>query len=542
MQLFGQMMYQPMLLSSLLERAARQYSGVEIVSRGAEGDIHRYTYRDCNARSGQLSQALQAYGIKVGDRIGTLAWNGYRHMETYYGVSGIGGVCHTINPRLFPDQIAYIINHARDRMVFFDASFAALVEQIAAQCPLVERWVMLSEKASVPSSFSIRVESYEELIHGFDEVFEWPRFDERLAAVLCYTSGTTGDPKGVLYSHRSLTLMAFSSALPDSLGLSAVETVAPVVPMFHVNAWGLPFSAPLVGAKLVFPGAKLDGESLHSLFEQEGVTLSAAVPTVWLGFVDYMRRKGKTTQTFKRAIVGGAACPPQLAASLSDVGVHAVHAWGMTEMSPLGTVCSRSHALARAGADEWAQVSAKQGRALPGVELKIVGPDDTELPWDGTSAGELMARGHWVADRYFGSDSSTLRGGWFPTGDIATIDPDGYMHITDRSKDVIKSGGEWISSIELENIALSHPDVESAACIGCAHPKWDERPLLVVVRREGASLDARQLLSFYSDKVAKWCIPDDVVFVPSLPLTATGKLQKVALRQMYGKHFVESAN
>ncbi|REG49012.1 fatty-acyl-CoA synthase [Paraburkholderia sp. BL6669N2] len=540
MQLFGQMMYQPMLLSSLLERAARQYSGVEIVSRDAEGDIHRYTYRDCHTRSGQLAQALQAYGIKVGDRIGTLAWNGYRHMETYYGVSGIGGVCHTINPRLFPDQIAYIINHAQDRMVFFDASFAALVEQIAGQCPRVERWVMLCEKAPLPPSFSISVESYEDLIGGLDENFEWPHFDERLAAVLCYTSGTTGDPKGVLYSHRSLTLMAFSSALPDSLGLSAVETVAPVVPMFHVNAWGLPFSAPLVGAKLVFPGAKLDGESLHSLFEQEGVTLSAAVPTVWLGFVDYMRRSGKATQTFKRAIVGGAACPPQLAASMREVGVKAVHAWGMTEMSPLGTVCSRSHELAHAGEDEWARVSTKQGRALPGVELKIVGPDETELPWDGTSAGELMARGHWVADSYFGSDKSTLRDGWFPTGDIATIDPDGYMHITDRSKDVIKSGGEWISSIELENIALSHPDVESAACIGCAHPKWDERPLLVVVRREGSSLDAWQLLSFYSDKVAKWCIPDDVVFVPSLPLTATGKLQKVALRQKYGNHFVDS--
>jgi acyl-CoA synthetase (AMP-forming)/AMP-acid ligase II len=540
MQLFGQMMYQPMLLSSLLERAARQYSQVEIVSRGVEGDVHRYTYRDCNARSSKLAQALTAYGIKVSDRIGTLAWNGYRHMETYYGVSGIGGVCHTINPRLFPEQIAYIINHAQDRMVFFDVSFAALVEQIAERCPCVERWVMLCDKASLPLNFGVALQSYEELIDGYSGQFAWPTFDEREAAVLCYTSGTTGEPKGVLYSHRSLTLMAFSSALPDSLGLSAVETVAPVVPMFHVNAWGLPFSAPLVGAKLVFPGAKLDGESLHTLFEQEGVTLSAAVPTVWLGFVDYMRRSGKTTQAFKRAVVGGAACPPQLAASLKGVGVHAIHAWGMTEMSPLGTVCSRSHALAHAGEDEWEKINAKQGRALPGVDLKIVGSDDEELPWDGMSAGELMARGHWVADRYFGSDKSSLRDGWFPTGDIATIDPDGYMHITDRSKDVIKSGGEWISSIELENIAVSHPDVESAACIGCAHPKWDERPLLVVVKREGASLDAGQLLDFYNDKVAKWWIPDDVVFVPALPLTATGKLQKVALRQTYGKHFIDS--
>ena len=538
MELPGQMMYAPMLLSSILEQAARHSAEVEIVSRRVEGDVHRYTYRDCHTRSKQLAQALDARGIEAGDRIGTLAWNGYRHMELYFGVSGIGAVCHTINPRLFPEQIVYIINHARDRFVFFDASFASLVEQIAALCPHVEKWVMLCDEAALPHEFAVPLESYETLIAGHDGHFTWPRFDEQQAALLCYTSGTTGDPKGVLYSHRSITLMCYGSALPDTLALSATETIAPVVPMFHVNAWGLPFSATLVGAKLVLPGAKLDGESLCTLFEQEGVTMSAGVPTVWLGFVDYMRRTGKTSTTFRRAIVGGAACPPHLAAAMAEVGVKAVHAWGMTELSPLGTVCSGSRGYAGKSAEEQAAIQAKQGRAVPGIDLKIVGSDGAELPWDGQSAGDLMARGHWVADRYFGAEHSALDDGWFPTGDVATIDPDGYMRITDRSKDVIKSGGEWISSIELENIAVSHPEIEKAACIACAHPKWDERPLIVAVRREGSSVGARDVLDFYAGKVAKWCVPDDIVFVDDLPLTATGKVQKLTLRQRFGGYFL----
>jgi len=540
MQLFGQMMYAPMLLSSILEQASRHSANVEIVSRRVEGDTHRYTYRDCHTRSMQLAQALTARGIEMGERIGTLAWNGYRHVELYYGVSGIGAVCHTINPRLFPEQIAYIINHARDRFVFFDVSFAALVEQIAAQCPHVEKWLMLCDEAALPGEFAVPVESYETLIAGHSGCFTWPQFDEQQAALLCYTSGTTGDPKGVLYSHRSTTLMAYASSLPDTLALSRTETVAPIVPMFHVNAWGLPFSATLVGAKLVLPGAKLDGESLCTFFEQEGVTMSAGVPTVWLGFVDYMRRTGNTCKTFRRAVVGGAACPPHLASSLQEIGVEAVHAWGMTELSPLGTINPALRGDSGQSADELARISAKQGRAVPGVDLKIVGPDGNELPWDDKSAGELMARGHWVVDRYFGVEHSALDDGWFPTGDVATIDADGYMHITDRSKDVIKSGGEWISSIELENIAMSHPEIEKAACIACVHPKWDERPLLVAVRREGSMVTAQQVLDYYVGKVAKWCVPDDVVFVADLPLTATGKIQKLALRQRLGKHFVDA--
>jgi len=541
MQPLGQMMYAPMLLSSILEQAARHSAGVEIVSRRVEGDVHRYTYRDCHARAMQLAQALLARGTQTGECIGTLAWNGYRHMELYYGVSGIGAVCHTINPRLFPEQIAYIINHARDRFVFFDASFAALVEQIAEQCPHVETWFMLSDEAALPGKFVVPLECYESLIAGCDGHFTWPQFDEQQAALLCYTSGTTGNPKGVLYSHRSSTLMAYASALPDALALSASETVAPVVPMFHVNAWGLPFSATLVGAKLVLPGAKLDGESLNTLFEQEGVTMSAGVPTVWFGFVDYIRRTGKASGTFRRAIVGGAACPPQLAASLEEIGVKAVHAWGMTELSPLGTLCTPSHGYARKSADARKLIDVKQGRVVPGIDLKIVDPNGDELPWDGKSAGELMTRGHWVVASYFGAGTSALEDGWFRTGDIATIDADGYMHITDRSKDMIKSGGEWISSIELENIAVSHPEIVQAACIACAHPKWDERPLLVVVARDGSDVTAQEVLDFYMGKVSKWCIPDDVVFVDDLPLTGTGKVQKLRLRQRFKEHFTHFA-
>ena len=542
MDLFGQMMYAPLQLSSLLEQAARHSGTVEIVSRRVEGDIHRYTYRDCHVRAMQLANALTGRGIVAGDRVGTLAWNGYRHMELYYGVTGIGAVCHTINPRLFPEQIAYIINHARDRVVCFDASFLGLVQQIAPQCPHVESWVMLCDSASLPQAPALPLESYEAMIGGQPGHFDWPRLDEQLAAVLCYTSGTTGNPKGVLYSHRSLCLMAYASALPDALCLRASDSVVPVVPMFHVNAWGLPFSAALVGAKLVLPGPALDGASLSALFDQEGVTVSAGVPTVWLGLADYMRRTGKRCNSLERVIVGGAACPPQLAKALGELGIKSVHAWGMTELSPIGTVFSPSQGFAQKPEQERAQLEAKQGRVVPGVEMKIVDADGAELPWDGRSAGDLLVRGHWVAERYFGMEESCLeKDGWFATGDVATIDADGYMQITDRSKDVIKSGGEWISSIELEGIAVAHPEVELAACIACAHPKWDERPLLVAVRRAGSTLDAQQLLAFYEGKVAKWWIPDDVVFVPELPLTATGKLHKLVLRQRFGSHYSGAA-
>jgi len=540
MDLLGQMMQIPMLLSSILERAARNFPDVEVVSRRVEGDIHRYTYSECNARSMRLAKALLDRGIGPGQKIGTLAWNGYRHMELYYAVSGIGAVCHTINPRLFPEQIAYIINHSEDRYIFFDATFSTLVEQISLQCPKVEKWVLLGCEQDLRREFAVAQESYEMLIETSAPDFSWPIFDEQRAAVLCYTSGTTGHPKGVLYSHRSLTLMAYASALPDALCLSTIDTVAPVVPMFHVNAWGLPFSVPLVGAKLVFPGAKLDGESLFTLFEEEKVTMSAGVPAVWLSYAEYMQRAQKRSTTFTRAVVGGAACPPSLTAVFEEHGIKTVHGWGMTELSPLGTVGTPSRCYSAKSPGDRARLNAKQGRAVPGVELKIVGANGAELPWDGRSAGDLMARGYWVIDRYYGAQDSALNDGWFATGDVATIDSDGYMHITDRSKDIIKSGGEWISSIELENIAVLHPDIEAAACIACEHPKWDERPVLVAVRRLGTSLTAQQVMDFYTGKVARWWIPDDVVFVDDLPLTATGKLKKLELRQRFGKHLINN--
>jgi len=533
MNLLGQMAKVPMLLSSIIQAAARQYAEVEIVSRRVEGDTHRYTYKDCHVRCMKLANSLLERGIQSGDRIATLAWNGYRHIELYYAISGIGAVCHTINPRLYPEQITYIINHSGDRYVFFDSTFAPLVEQIAPQCPNVERWVMLCSEDALPSASSMQFESYERMIGGAAAEFAWPRFDEECAAILCYTSGTTGDPKGVLYSHRSLSLMAYASALPDALSLSTTDTVAPLVPMFHVNAWGLPFSAPLVGAKLVLAGAKLDGKSLYTLFSEEGVTMSAGVPTVWNSFVQYLQNTGERCKSLTRAVVGGAACPPSLATSANEVGIRVLHGWGMTETSPLGTVCTPSRAYSKKSLEEQSLTNSKQGRAVPGIELKIVGLDGAELPRDGQSSGELMVRGHWVVERYFGASVSALKDGWFATGDIATIDSEGFLHITDRSKDVIKSGGEWISSIELENIASSHPEIRAAACIGRAHPKWGERPILIVVRVEGGTVSAAQLLDFFEGKIAKWSVPDCVEFVDSLPFTATGKVNKVALRQRF---------
>ncbi|SAK78703.1 long-chain-fatty-acid--CoA ligase [Caballeronia catudaia] len=543
--LYGQMMEVPLLASSLLSHASRHFGDNEIVSRRIEGDIHRYTWRDCEKRAKQLAQALTALGVEQGERIGTLAWNGYRHLECYYGVSGMGAVCHTINPRLFPDQIAFIIDHADDAYVFFDMTFGPLVEIVAPQCPNVKGWIALGDAPCIEehlSNPSVPLMSYETLIAAHDGNYDWPMLDERQASFLCYTSGTTGNPKGALYSHRSTVLHAYGAALPDAMGASSSDAILPVVPMFHVNAWGIPHAAPLVGAKLVFPGKDLDGKSLYELMESEGVTYSAGVPTVWMGLLNHMKQHDARFSTLKRTVIGGSACPPAMLRTFEeDYGVQVIHAWGMTEMSPLGTLSRLSFRQKQRPLDAQRHSLEKQGHAIFGVDMKVVGDDGRELPWDGKSFGDLYVRGPWVIGRYFRRDDSPLVDGWFPTGDVATIDQDGFMQITDRSKDVIKSGGEWISSIDLENIAVSHPQVAEAACIACAHPKWTERPLIVAVLKPGATLTREELLAHFEGKVAKWWIPDDVVFADELPHTATGKLQKVRLREQYREYVLPGA-
>jgi acyl-CoA synthetase (AMP-forming)/AMP-acid ligase II len=535
--LLGQMMDTPLNVSSLLAHAARHFGNTEIVSRRLEGDMHRYTYRDCEKRAKQLAQALIALGVQPGERIGTLAWCGYRHLEAYYGTTGFGSVCHTINPRLFPEQIAYIVNHADDSYVLFDISFADLIDTLAPQ----RGWIALTDEAHLPD-MQTPVLSYETLLAAQDGLYEWPLIDERAASYLCYTSGTTGNPKGALYSHRTTVLHAYGASLPDAMSLSARDSVLPVVPMFHVNAWGIPHAAPLTGAKLVFPGKDLDGKSLYELMEAERVTYSAGVPTVWLGLLTYMKQAGVHFSSLNRTVIGGSACPPAMLRTFQDeYGVEVIHAWGMTEMSPLGTLAKLTWEQSQRSPDEQRELLEKQGHVIYGVDMKIVDPDGNELPWDGVAFGNLHVRGHWVIDRYFRNDDSPLVDGWFPTGDVATIDPDSFLHITDRSKDVIKSGGEWISSIDVENVAIAHPAVAEAACIACAHPKWTERPLLVVVKRKGVEVTRDELIAFYQGKVAKWWIPDDVVFVDELPHTATGKLQKLKLREIFRDHVLPSA-
>ncbi len=529
----GLMMELPLLISDLIRHADRHHGDTEIVSKRVEGDFHRYTYREAHSRAKRLAKALAKLGVKMHDRVATLAWNGYRHFEIYYAVAGSGAVIHTINPRLFPEQVVYIANHAEDKVLFVDLTFLPLVEKIAASLKSVRHFVVMTDRAHMPKTSISNLLCYEELMEAENDTFEWPSFDEKTASCLCYTSGTTGNPKGVLYSHRSTMLHAYAAALPDALNLSSTDVILPVVPMFHVNAWGLPYSCALTGSKLVFPGQHLDGKSLHEMFENEKVTMSAGVPTVWLGLLNYMKENKLKFSTLKSTVIGGSACPPAMIRSFqADYGVKVLHAWGMTEMSPLGTVATFK-AKHMAGDDEARYaVQSKQGRVIFGVDMKIVDTEGKELPNDGKAFGDLLVKGPWVTSSYFKNEGGDpLKDGWFPTGDVATIDPDGYMQITDRSKDVIKSGGEWISSIDLENIAVAHPGIVEAAVIGIAHPKWDERPIVVAIRKPGATVTKEELLKFYEGKIAKWWMPDDVVFVEQLPHTATGKLSKLTLRQ-----------
>ncbi len=533
--MFGLMQDQPLLISTLIEFAQRHHGESEVVSRRVEGDIHRSNYKKISARAKQVANALDALQLGFGDRVATLAWNGYRHLELYFGVSGSGRVLHTLNPRLHPDQIVWIANHAADQVLCFDMSFLPIVQAVHSRCTSIRHYVALCDANRLPADSGIPgLQSYETWIAAQPDTYDWPVFDENSASSMCYTSGTTGNPKGALYSHRSNLLHAMASGLPDSLNMSARDCVLPVVPMFHVNAWGLPYSAPMTGAKLVFPGPAMDGKSVYELIESESVTFAAGVPTVWQMLLTHMQAAGLRFSTLKRTVIGGSACPPAMITAFNDVyGVEVLHAWGMTEMSPLGTVCTLKNKHLGLDAADMMKVRLKQGRGLFGVDMKIVDDTGAELPWDGKAYGDLLVKGPWVIREYFkGEGGVPLVDGWFPTGDVATIDPDGYLQITDRSKDVIKSGGEWISSIDVENIAMAHPGVAMAACIGMKHPKWDERPVVVVVRRPESDLTREGLLTFYEGKTAKWQIPDDVIFVDAIPLGGTGKMQKTKLREI----------
>jgi len=538
MSLMGQMMHMPLMISSLLTHAARHNGDVEIVSKRVEGDMHRTTWAGVELRSRKLAQALAKLGLQQGDRVGTLAWNGYRHLEIYYGVSGSGLVCHTINPRLFPQQVAWIVNDAEDKAIFVDLNIFPLVEKLAPMLPSVKHVVLMCDRASMPRETALaNLHCYEDLVEAEDGNYAWPSFDENTAASICYTSGTTGNPKGAVYSHRSTVLHAYASAMPDAMAVSSQDTVLPVVPMFHVNAWGLPYSSAMIGCRLVLPGHHLDGASLYSLFEEEKVTFSAGVPTIWLGLINHVKANNLKFSTFKRTVIGGSACPPAMIKTLQDdFGVEVIHAWGMTELSPLGTLSRLKAKHAGLPKDQQEAILAKQGKGIFGIDMRIVDGDGKVLPWDGKAAGDLEVRGHWVVSGYFKIDKSPLHDGWFPTGDVATIDADGYMQITDRSKDVIKSGGEWISSIDLENVLMAHPAVHEAAAIAAFHPKWDERPLMVVVKKPGAEVSKEELIAFFKGKIPNWQTPDDVVFVDEIPHTATGKIYKLKLRETFKDH------
>ena len=543
MSLMGQMMHMPLLISSLLTHAARHNGDTEIVSKRVEGDMHRTTWAEVELRSRKLAQALDRLGVKAGERVGTLAWNGYRHLEIYYAVSGSQRVCHTINPRLFPQQVAWIATDAQDQVIFVDLNIFPLVEKLAPSLPTLKHVVLMCGRDHMPKESALQnLHCYEELLAAEDGNYQWPSFDETAAASICYTSGTTGNPKGAVYSHRSTVLHAFAAALPDAMCLKATDTVLPVVPMFHVNAWGLPYAAAMVGCKLVMPGHHLDGASLFNLFEEEKVTMSAGVPTIWLGLLNHVKANGLKFSTFKSTVIGGAACPPAMIRAFeNEHNVEVIHAWGMTEMSPLGTLGRLKTKHAEWSKEDKQKLLEKQGKSVFGVDMRIVDGEGQVLPWDGKAAGDLEVKGHWVINSYFNIDKSPLHDGWFPTGDVATIDADGYMQITDRSKDVIKSGGEWISSIDLENVLMAHPAVHEAAAIACFHPKWDERPLMVVVKKPGVEVSVDELIAFYDGKIPKWQTPDDVVFVDEIPHTATGKISKLQLRERFKDHKLPTA-
>jgi fatty-acyl-CoA synthase len=534
--MLGLMQDWPLLCHRVIDHAATHHGARTVVSRSIEGPFHTTTYADIRARALKVAQCLERDGIKLGDRVATLAWNTWRHLEAWYGILGIGAVYHTVNPRLFPEQIVWIVNHAADRVVFVDLTFVPLLEKLADKLPTIERYIVLTDAAHMPPTTLRNAVAYEAWIAEVDGDFAWASFDENTAAGMCYTSGTTGNPKGVVYSHRSNVLQALSATQPDAFALSSRDIVLPVVPLFHANSWSLAFSGPMVGASIVMPGMKLDGASIYELLTTYKVSCTAAVPTIWLMLLQYLEGNDATLPDLDRVVIGGSACPRALMQKFQDVyGVKVIHAWGMTEMSPLGSLCTLKPEYASLAGDARLDIQQKQGHPPFMVEMKIEDDAGRPVPWDGRSFGRLMVRGPAVARAYYRGDGGSILDpeGFFDTGDVATLDPHGYMQITDRSKDVIKSGGEWISSIDLENLAVGHPKVAEAAVIGIRHPKWDERPLLVVVMKHGEAIGKDDMLGYMRGKIASWWMPDDVVFVDEIPHTATGKIQKTTLRERF---------
>ena len=539
--MLGNMQEGQLLISGLIEHAETYHAETEIVSRTVEGPIHKYTLKDAANRSRQLANALEKLGLQKGDVVGTLAWNTFRHFELYFGVSGIGCVVNTVNPRLFPEQLTYIINHAQNKYLFIDLSFVELVESLSDELESLKGVIILTDKEHMPETKLSNALCYEELIAEESEEYDWPTFDEHTASSLCYTSGTTGNPKGVLYSHRSTVLHTWIVSSGNVAKVSSSSVILPVVPMFHVNAWGIPYASAMFGAKLVLPGPLMDGASIFELIDKEKPDLLMGVPTVWLGLLQYLNETNQTLDSVTTALVGGSAAPRAMIQEFEEKhDVFLMHGWGMTEMSPLGTSTSRTDAMDDISLEERYDMQQKQGKAFFGVDMAIADDDGNELAKDGEAFGRLLVRGPTIVERYFKSNESALDdNGWFDTGDVAKIHPDGSMEIVDRSKDVIKSGGEWISSIDLENAAVGHPSVAEACVIGVLHKKWDERPLLLVVKVEGQDLSKEEMLTFLEDKVAKWWLPDDVIFVTELPHTATGKLLKTNLREEYKEHLVK---
>jgi fatty-acyl-CoA synthase len=542
--MLGLMQNWPLLCHRVVDHAATYHGARTVVSRSVEGPFHTTNYAEIRARALKVAQRLERDGIKLGDRVATLAWNTWRHLEVWYGIMGIGAIYHTVNPRLFADQIVWIINHAEDRVIFVDLTFVPLLEKLADKLPTVERYIVLTDAGHMPPTTLRDAVAYETWIADADGDFTWTSFDENTAAGMCYTSGTTGNPKGVVYSHRSNILLALTANGPDAFGLSSRDVVMPVVPLFHANGWATALSTPMAGAGMVMPGMKLDGASIYEMLTAYEVSCTAAVPTIWLMLLQHLEANGGKLPHLKRVVIGGSACPRAIIQKFQDVyGVEVIHAWGMTEMSPLGSLCTLKPEYASLTEDAKLDIQQKQGHPPFMVEMKIEDDAGRKMPWDGKSFGRLMVRGPAIARAYYKGDGGDIldREGFFDTGDVATMDPYGYMQITDRSKDVIKSGGEWISSIDLENLAVGHPKVAEAAVIGIRHPKWDERPLLVVVMKKGESISKDDMLGYMRGKIANWWMPDDVAFVDEIPHTATGKIQKTTLRERFKDYRLPTA-